>query len=64
MKTDWNIIKKRSENISGATSIVSGKSQFKGNTINIWTCTSNKRKEIVVSNSYYMGGVRQTYTII
>ena len=63
MKTDWNIIKKRSENISGATSIVSGKSQFKGNTINIWTCTSNKRKEIVVSNSYYMGGVRQTYTI-
>ena len=63
MKTNWNTIKKRAENISGATSIISSKSQFKGNMVNIWTCTSNKRKEIVVANTYYTGHVRQTYTI-
>jgi len=63
MKTDWNIIKNRAENISGATTIIAGKSQFKGNTVNIWTCTSNKHKEIVVANTYYTGCVRQIYTI-
>ena len=63
MKADWNSIKKRAENISGATTIIAGKSQFKGNTVNMWTCTSNSRNEIVVSNSYYMGHVMQTYLI-
>tara|TARA_R100000152_G_C6736675_1_gene160783 strand:- start:1 stop:570 length:570 start_codon:yes stop_codon:yes gene_type:complete len=63
MKADWDSIKKRAENISGATTIIAGKSQFKGNTVNMWTCTSNSRNEIVVSNSYYMGHVMQTYLI-
>jgi len=63
MKTNWNTIKKRAENISGATTIIAGKSQFRGNTVNIWTCTTNKHKEIVVSNTYYTGCVRQVYDI-
>lgn len=61
--TDWDIIKERAEIISGSTTIIAGKSQFKGNTVNIWTCNSNKHKEIVVSNSYYTGCVRQVYDI-
>lgn len=59
----WNNVKSRSENRSGATCIIASKSQFRGNTVNMWTCTSNDRSEIVVSNSYYMGHVIQTYLI-
>ena len=60
---NWNDIKKRAESISGSTTIIAGKSQFRGNTVNIWTCTENKNKEIVVSNTYYTGCVRQVYDI-
>jgi hypothetical protein len=60
---EWEVIKRRAENISGSISIISGKSQFKGNTVNVWTCNSNDKKEIVVANTYYMGSVRQTYII-
>jgi len=63
MKRNWDDIKKRAENISGSTTIIANKSQFKGNTVNIWACTSNKHKEIVVSNTYYTGHVRQVYDI-
>tara|TARA_R100001198_G_scaffold63885_1_gene37504 strand:- start:1791 stop:2399 length:609 start_codon:yes stop_codon:yes gene_type:complete len=66
MKRDkeyWDNVKSRSEIHTGSTAIIAGKSQFKGNTVNMWTCTSKKNKEIVVSNSYYMGHVIQTYLI-
>ena len=66
MKRDkeyWDNVKTRSELHSGSTAIIAGKSQFKGNTVSMWTCTSNNTKEIVVSNTYYMGSIRQTYLI-
>tara|TARA_R100000152_G_C6741901_1_gene165685 strand:- start:1 stop:603 length:603 start_codon:yes stop_codon:yes gene_type:complete len=62
-KEYWDNVKNRSEIHTGSTAIIAGKSQFKGNTVNMWTCTSNNRNEIVVSNSYYMGCVMQTYLI-
>lgn len=66
MKKDkqyWDNVKSRSERHTGSTAIIAGKSQFRGNTVSMWTCTSNNTKEIVVSNSYYMGHVIQTYLI-
>ncbi len=57
----WKEVKSRADNLSQTTTIITGKSQFRGNTVNMWTC--NKNNEIVVSNSYYTGHVMQTYLI-
>ena len=56
---DYTELKARSERY-GTTTIIGRKSQFKGNTVNVYTV---EQDEIVVTNSYYTGHVRQTYSI-
>lgn len=62
-KEYWYGVKSRAENISGSTTIISGKSQFRGNTVNMWTINNKDQEEITVANTYYMGSVHQTYLI-
>lgn len=56
---DYTDLKKRSE-MYGTTTIIGRKSQFKGNTVNVYTAEKN---EINIINSYYMDHVRQIYSI-
>ena len=56
---DYTDLKKRSERY-GITTIIGRKSQFKGNSVSVYTAEQN---EITVVNSYYMDHIRQIYSI-
>jgi len=56
---NYRDLKERSERY-GTTTIIGRKSQFKGNTINVFTA---EQDEIVIRNSYYHDHVSQMYSI-
>jgi hypothetical protein len=56
---NYTDLKKRSERY-GSTTIIGRKSQFKGNSVSVYTAEQN---EITVVNSYYMDHTRQIYSI-
>jgi len=56
---NYTNLKERSERY-GTTTIIGRKSQFKGNSVSVYTAEQN---EITVVNSYYMDHTRQIYSI-
>ena len=56
---NYTDLKKRSERY-GTITIIGRKSQFKGNSVNVYTA---EQDEIIIGNSYYTSHVRQNYSI-